>query len=65
LEACQRMLHFAFAELRLARIVTITQAENQHSLRLLGKLGAQIEPVPPRWLPGVMGTIHNPAASGE
>ena len=63
LEACQNMLRFAFDELRLTRIVTITQGDNQPSLRLLGKLGAQIEPVPPCWLPGVMGTIHNPVAT--
>ncbi|HMN27823.1 MAG TPA: GNAT family N-acetyltransferase [Caldilineaceae bacterium] len=61
-EACQAMLHFAFGELRLARIVTITQWENEHSLRLLRKLGAQIETVPPRWAPGVMATITHPSS---
>jgi RimJ/RimL family protein N-acetyltransferase len=63
-EACRAMLDFAFHELRLTRIVTITQPDNDHSLRLLEKLGARLEPVPPAWQPGIMGTIVHPSSSG-
>jgi RimJ/RimL family protein N-acetyltransferase len=58
-EACQAMIRFVFDEMRLARIVTITAAENRPSIILLERLGMRIEPALASW-PGLMtATLNN------
>lgn len=44
-EAAQRLLEYAFADLRLARIFAFTEVENQASLRVMQKLGMKIAQV--------------------
>ncbi len=58
-EACREMLRFAFEEMRLARIVTITDNKNLPSIRLLGRLGMRIEEAPPSWTGSLTGTLEN------
>ncbi len=55
LEACRALVDFAFADMRLLRIVTITQPDNTHSMRLLKRLGFSIGPAPDAWQPSVLG----------
>ena len=58
-EACRAMLRFAFDEMRLARIVTITATENTASIKLLEALGMQIAPAPSSWAGSLTGTLQN------
>ena len=58
-EACRAMIRFAFDEMRLARIVTITATENTASIKLLEALGMQIAPAPPSWAGSLTGTLQN------
>lgn len=58
-EACREMLRFAFETLRLQRIVTITDSQNEPSIRLLQRLGMQIEAAPPRWAGDLTATLVN------
>jgi [ribosomal protein S5]-alanine N-acetyltransferase len=57
-EACRAMIHHAFEQLRLVRIVTCTHRENTRSLALLRRLGMRIEPdvTDPD---GVLATLEN------
>lgn len=61
-EACGALLDFAFGEIRLLRVVTITHPDNQRSVRLLECLGFSIGPAPDEWKPAVLGILTNPAA---
>ena len=58
-EACRAMIRFAFDEMRLARIVTITATENTASIKLLEALGMQIAPAPSSWAGSLTGTLQN------
>ena len=58
-EACQALIRFAFDELRLARLVTITQPTNTSSIMLLERLGMRIEAAPASWEDTVMATLDN------
>ena len=62
LEACRALVDFAFDEMRLLRLVTITQPDNARSLGLLRQLGFSIGPAPDAWQPHVVGILTNPAA---
>ena len=53
------MLRFAFEAMRLQRIVTITDPQNEPSIRLLKRLGMRIEDAPPRWAGDLMATLVN------
>ncbi len=61
-DACRTLVDFAFDEMRLLRIVTVTQPENARSLRLLRRLKFSIGPGPDAWQPHVLGILTNPAA---
>jgi len=61
-EACRALIDFAFNEMQLLRIATITQPENARSLHLLQRLGFRMGPAPERWRPHVLGILVNPAA---
>lgn len=58
-EACSAMITFAFTEMRLARIVTVTQTENQPSIALLKRLGMWLEDAPPSWAGKLTATLEN------
>jgi 3-dehydroquinate dehydratase/shikimate dehydrogenase len=58
-EACRAMIRFAFDEMRLAQLVTITATENTPSIKLLKGLGMQMEPAPPSWIGSVTATLQN------
>ena len=58
-EACREMIRFAFEEMRLARIVTITDNKNLPSIRLLRRLSMRIEEAPPSWAGSLTGTLEN------
>lgn len=60
-EACQALVDFAFDEMRLLRLVTITHPENARSVRLLKMLGFCIGPAPDEWNPHVLGILTSPA----
>ena len=62
LEACRELVRFAFDELHLLRIITITHGQNERSLRLLGRLGMSLQPAPEVWEGEMMGILVNPAA---
>jgi RimJ/RimL family protein N-acetyltransferase len=61
-EASRRMLDFAFGVLRLRRVVTITAAGNDESIRLLRRLGMQIEAAPAEWDGMLTATLDHPEA---
>ncbi len=61
-EACRSLIDFAFRDMRLLRIVTVTQPDNQRSVRLLQCLGFSVGPAPDAWAPDVLGILTNPAA---
>lgn len=63
LEGCQAMLRFAFDEMHLARIVTITDHRNVRSIRLLARLGMRLEPAGPRWPSMLAATLECPQPS--
>ena len=65
LEGCLRLLAFAFVELRLNRIVTVTHGENGRSLCLLKRLGMRIEPAPSVWSNYVLGIRENESGERE
>ena len=58
-EACRVMIRFAFVEMRLARIVTITDEKNAPSIKLLERLGMRLEPAPPSWAGSLTATLEN------
>lgn len=58
-EACDAMIRFAFDEMRLLRIVTITGKHNQESIRLLERCGMHLEDAPPAWDGMLMATLEN------
>ncbi len=60
-EACCALIHFAFEDIHLLRLVTITHPENRRSVKLLERLGFYIGPAPPAWNPHVLGILTNPA----
>jgi RimJ/RimL family protein N-acetyltransferase len=60
LEACEVMLDYAFKEMRITRIVTITNTKNENSLHLMRRLGMVIAPAPPAWPNEMTGTLNNP-----
>lgn len=62
-EACRALIRFAFEEMNLLRLVTVTHPDNQRSVRLLQRLGFTIAPGPERWAPHVMAVLLNPACS--
>lgn len=62
-EACRALVNFAFEQMRLARLVTVTQPENQRSIRLLCRLGMTIAPAPDKWKQEVIGVLLNPRLS--
>jgi ribosomal-protein-alanine N-acetyltransferase len=64
-EAAHAMVHYAFAHLRLKRVVATTTFENAASIGVMRKLGMHIarNPYPePSWLQ-VVGVLVNPAVS--
>ena len=58
-EACQAMIRFAFDEMHLLRIVTLTDQHNERSIRLLQRLGMRIENAPPKWAGSMIGILEN------
>lgn len=62
LEACRALVDFAFHEMSLLRLATITQPANARSLKLLQSLGFSIGPAPDAWQPDVLGILTNPEA---
>lgn len=64
-EACQAMIRFAFEEIRLERLVTVTQPDNTPSIMLLRRLGMHIEDAPPAWPGEVIGTLLNSLGGAE
>jgi RimJ/RimL family protein N-acetyltransferase len=64
IEACQAMIEFAFKEMRLARIVTITSKENVRSINLMRKIGMKLEDAPPKWPGELVGILINPIIKG-
>ncbi len=58
-EACRAMIRFAFDEMRLMRIITITHKDNTNSIKLLQRLGMRIEAAPERWVGFLMATLTN------
>ncbi len=63
-EACLTLIRFAFEEMNLLRLVTITQPDNRRSIGLLQRLGFTIAPGPERWAPRVMAVLLNPTCWG-
>ncbi len=61
-EACHSLIRFAFEEMHLLRLVTITHPDNRRSVKLLERLGFSIGPAPHAWHPHVLGILTNPAA---
>ena len=61
LEACRALVDFAFNDMRLLRLVTITQPQNLRSVHLLQRLGFCIGPAPDVRQPAVLGILTNPA----
>jgi ribosomal-protein-alanine N-acetyltransferase len=59
LEACRGMMRFAFDQMRLLRIVTITDQQNASSIHLLQRLGMRLETAPPSWEGMLMATLDN------
>jgi ribosomal-protein-alanine N-acetyltransferase len=62
LEASRCLVDYAFNEMHLLRLVTVTQPGDDRSLRLLKHLGFFIGPAPDAWAPNVIGILTNPAA---
>ena len=61
LEACRALVDFAFKDMRLLRLVTVTQPQNLRSVHLLQRLGFCVGPGPEVWEPDVIGILTNPA----
>ncbi len=59
IEACRAMIRFAFDQMRLLRIVTITDQQNTSSVHLLQRLGMRLEAAPPSWSGSLMATLDN------
>jgi RimJ/RimL family protein N-acetyltransferase len=53
------MIQFAFDQMRLLRIVTITDQQNTPSINLLQRLGMRLEAAPPSWQGSLMATLDN------
>jgi RimJ/RimL family protein N-acetyltransferase len=64
-EACHVMLDYAFDQLRIKRIVTVTSRENNGSIRLLTRLGFRIQDAPREWAGDVLGVLDNPYHAGS
>jgi [ribosomal protein S5]-alanine N-acetyltransferase len=64
-EACRALIDFAFNTMHLMRLVTITQPDNDRSLRLLKRLGFSVAPGPQAWAPEVMAVLVNPECGPE
>lgn len=62
LEACKALARYAFDEMRLLRLVTVTQPDNLRSLKLLTRLGFCLAPAPEKWPHEVIGVLSNPLA---
>jgi RimJ/RimL family protein N-acetyltransferase len=60
-EAGRALIDHAFNRMRLLRLVTVTQPENDRSLRLLERLGFCLGPAPAAFKPDVVGILTNPA----
>lgn len=61
-EACRALAGYAFREMNVLRLVTITHPDNIRSVRLLRRLGFAIGPAPAAWAPHVLAILTNPAA---
>lgn len=59
IEACRAMIRFAFDQMRLLRIVTITNQNNEPSIHLLQRLGMRLEDAPPSWAGSLTATLDN------
>lgn len=62
-EACRALVRFAFDQMRLQRIVTITDQHNEPSIRLLQRLGMRIEAAPSSWAGNLTATLDNDRAA--
>ena len=65
LEACLALMTFAFEELHLLRLVTLTQPANLRSVRLAARLGFDLAPAPSAWPAALIGVRTNPAAGSR
>jgi len=61
-EASRALIDFAFNQMRLLRLVTVTHPQNARSVRLLERLGFCLGPAPASFKPNLMGILTNPAA---
>ena len=60
-EAGRAIVDYAFEELKLRRIVSLTSPENKRSLRVMEKLGNRFEKnLHPDWTHRVVGILENP-----
>lgn len=64
-EACRALIDFAFNTMHLLRLITITQPDNDHSMRLLRRLGFALAPGPQAWSPAMMAVLVNPECGIE
>jgi [ribosomal protein S5]-alanine N-acetyltransferase len=64
-EACQALIHYAFEEIHLLRLVTVTHPDNRRSIGLLERLGFCIAPAPEQWPREVVAVLSNPRAGAE
>lgn len=62
-EACRALIHLAFEEMGLLRLVAIVRPDDQYSQNLLKRLGFTIAPGPDSWVPKLIGVLVNPACS--
>jgi RimJ/RimL family protein N-acetyltransferase len=65
LEACRGLVDFAFSDMRLLRLVTVTHPENHRSMYLLERLGFCMGPAPDAWRPNVLGILTNPGVGKQ
>lgn len=64
-EACRALIRFAFEEMNLLRLVTITHPDNVRSVNLLQRLSFCPAPGPTKWTPHLMAVLLNPALRRE
>ncbi len=60
-EAARALADFAFARMRLLRLVTVTHPDNTRSVRLLERLGFCLGPAPASFKPNIIGILTNPS----
>jgi len=60
IEACNAMISYAFEDLSLGRLVTVVSRENEPSIRLMKKIGMNIEEAPASWPNDLLGILENP-----